>query len=95
MKSLHRLAPVVVAGAPEFRMMAVAVTAQPSFTAEKPRMLFQTPFGTAANVRGYDVTPDGQRFLMVQPKNTTPIKPAEMIFVQNWFEELKRRVPVH
>ncbi len=94
-RELYYQEPIVVAGAPEYKMMAVAVTAQPSFTAEKPRMLFQTPFGYAANVRGYDVTPDGQRFLMVQPKDTTPIKPAEMILVQNWFEELKRRVPVH
>ena len=94
-RELYYQEPIVVAGAPEYKMMAVAVTAQPSFTAEKPRMLFQTPFGYAANVRGYDVTPDGQRFLMVQPKDTTPIKPAEVILVQNWFEELKRRVPVH
>ena len=36
---------------------------------------------------------DGQRFLMVKP----PAKPAaapQIIVVQNWFEELKARMPV-
>ena len=38
------------------------------------------------------ITPDGQRFLMIQP--VEPEQPATPItVVLNWFEELKRRVP--
>ena len=41
---------------------------------------------------GYDITPDGQRFLMVQP--TDPEQPATQInVVLNWFDELKKKVP--
>jgi hypothetical protein len=49
----------------------------------------------AANLRGYDVTPDGQRFLMVQERERPPITPTQVVLVQNWFEELRRRVPVN
>ena len=42
--------------------------------------------------RGSDKS-DGQRFLMIQ--NVEPEQPATQInVVLNWFEELKRRVPV-
>jgi hypothetical protein len=56
-------------------------------------MLFQGRYGASAIIRGYDVTPDGRRFLMVQPKERPPVDAAEMILVQNWLEELKRLVP--
>jgi hypothetical protein len=40
----------------------------------------------------YDVSADGQRFLMVKelPQATSP---TQINVVLNWFEELKRRVP--
>jgi eukaryotic-like serine/threonine-protein kinase len=75
------------------RMMAVAVTAAPSFVASPPRLLFEGRYGATAIVRPYDVSPDGQRFLMVKQKERTPISASQMILVQNWFEELKARVP--
>ena len=48
---------------------------------------------TSAATRAYDVTRDGKRLLAVQEKDRPPIKVTEMILVQNWIEELKRRVP--
>jgi hypothetical protein len=40
----------------------------------------------------YDVSPDGQRFLMIQPiEEEAP--PTQINVVLNWAEELKRRVP--
>ncbi len=48
--------------------------------------------------RPYDITPDGQRFLMVFPADqadSVAETPDEHIhIVLNWFEELKERVPV-
>ena len=41
--------------------------------------------------RGYDISPDGERFIAVYPEE--PIVPV-IHFVQNWFEELNERVPV-
>ena len=57
------------------RMMAVDVTTQPAFSAGKPRMLFErqyfsTPF--PQTFPRYDVTRDGQRFLMIKQGCTSP-----------------------
>ncbi|MCI0423329.1 MAG: hypothetical protein L0387_09395 [Acidobacteria bacterium] len=40
----------------------------------------------------YDVTPDGQRFIMLK-SGDKPASAAQINVVLNWFEELKRRVP--
>ena len=75
------------------RMMAVTVGLGPTFTAGAPRVLFQGNYGATAGIRGYGVTADGRRFLMVQQKERPPVRASEMILVQNWLEELKARVP--
>lgn len=50
---------------------------------------------TPNTLRSYDVSADGQRFLMIKNAETGPsASAARIIVVQNWFEELKRRVPV-
>ncbi|MGD0957224.1 MAG: protein kinase [Candidatus Acidiferrales bacterium] len=75
------------------KMMAVDITTQPSFSVGKPKMLFQGSYlPTAFTVPYYDVSPDGQRFLMIKPdeKNTSL---TQIVVVQNWFEELKQKVP--
>jgi hypothetical protein len=75
------------------RMMAVEITTEPAFSAAKPRLVFQGDYVRGAiYTRGYDVTPDGRRFLMM--KSSEPEAAAtEIQFVTNWIEELKRRVP--
>jgi serine/threonine-protein kinase len=75
------------------RMIAVPVTLGSTFTAGAPRQLFEGRYGATAAIRAYDVSTDGRRFLMVQPKERPPVAAAEMILVQNWLEELKARVP--
>ena len=50
------------------KMMAVDIATQPSFVAGKPRMLFEGPYvPTPLTIPNYDVSPDGQRFLMLKP----------------------------
>jgi Tol biopolymer transport system component len=76
------------------KMMAVDVTTQPSFSVGKPKMLFEgryepSPFPNS----NYDVSPDGQRFLMLKPVEQAEAAPTQINVVLNWFEELKRRVP--
>jgi serine/threonine-protein kinase len=75
------------------RMMAVAVATAPRFAASTPRILFEGRYGATGMVRPYDVSLDGQRFLMVKQKDRAPVYASQMILVQNWLEELKRRVP--
>ena len=73
------------------KMMVVPIQLKPTFTAGTPRMLFEGRYGLTANIRGYDVAPDG-RFLMVQQKDRPATRVADMVIVQNWIEELKQKV---
>ncbi len=41
----------------------------------------------------YDISPDGERFLMIKDVSSDGTSPQELILVQNWFEELERLVP--
>ena len=77
------------------RMMAVPVTSQAaSFTAGRPAVLFEGSYVAStfplAGVT-YDVTPDGKRFLMLKEQATST---THINVVVNWFEELKRLVPL-
>jgi len=80
-------------GATTREWIAVPLTTAPSLRFGAPRVLFQARYQTTLTARGYDVTSDGQRFLMVSVDERPPIKVTQMILVQNWVEELKRRVP--
>ena len=76
------------------KMMAVDIATQPGFTAGKPRMLFEGRYETAPfPIANYDVSPDGQRFLMLKASETGGAAPTQINVVLNWFEELKRKVP--
>jgi len=77
------------------KMMAVDIATQPVFTAGKPRMLFEGQYQLApATAPNYDVSPDGQRFLMIKAsEQASSSSLTQIVVVQNWFEELKRRVP--
>jgi eukaryotic-like serine/threonine-protein kinase len=70
------------------KMMAVDVTTSPRFAVATPRLLFEGQDFTNA----WDVSPDGQRFLMVKPVEQQQAA-TQINVVLNWFEELKRRVP--
>jgi serine/threonine protein kinase len=73
------------------KMMAVDYTAQPSFSAGKPRMLFQGPYTpTPRSAADYDVSSDGQRFLMLKAAEQVP---GEINVVVNWPDELKQKAP--
>jgi hypothetical protein len=67
-------------------MMAVQIETSPSFRAGVPKLLFEGRYGF-----GYDVAPDGKRFLMVKPGPTEPARTVDALVVVNWFEEVRRR----
>ena len=66
------------------RMMVVEVSATPSgFSAGKPRLLFEGKYLAGGRTGAYSVSPDGQRFLMIQ--TVEPEQPATQInVVLNW-----------
>jgi len=76
------------------QVWAVDVRTDGGFSTGKPRLLFERPGYSPGNpTRSYDLSQDGQRFLMVKQEQRTPAPVTEMTLVQNWFEELKRLVP--
>jgi eukaryotic-like serine/threonine-protein kinase len=76
------------------KMMAVDISTQPGFVAGKPRQLFEGKYLPDPYARAnYDVSPDGQRFLMLKPSEQTGNAPTQINVVLNWFEELKQKVP--
>jgi len=80
----------------EEAMMIVRIETEPAFTHGAPQVLFRGSYFRSRN-RNYDISPDGQRFLMLkeveQTEETSAPTQDALIIVQNWFEELKRLVP--
>jgi Tol biopolymer transport system component len=75
-------------------MYAVPVTINgASLSVGAPRELFQGGFGGTGPARGYDVTPDGTRFLFVRGVELPPPPPAQLVLVEHWSQELKRKAP--
>jgi Tol biopolymer transport system component len=76
------------------QVWVVDVRTDGGLTIGKPRFLFEkSGFNRAYPIRAYDLSRDGQRFLMVKFENRKPTPVTEMVLIQNWFEELKRLVP--
>jgi Tol biopolymer transport system component len=75
-------------------VIAVEIATQPGFVAGKPRKLFEGRYEPApVPIANYDVSPDGQRFLMLKPTEQAQVAPTQINVVLNWFEELKQKVP--
>ena len=76
--------------APDRKMMAADVKLEGSvFEAGVPKVLFQTNVVSYPNPRNvYDVSADGQRFIIVTPPEETSSTP--IIVVANWTTDLKR-----
>jgi eukaryotic-like serine/threonine-protein kinase len=85
---------------PDGRIVAVPIEPGPGFRAGNPQVIVEGPFATllpGVNGRMYDVSRDGQRFLMVRSDDSgeQAAPPPQIVVVQNWFEELKRLAPVN
>ena len=79
------------------QMLAVSVQSGNALVAGRPEVLFERGYPPiTTGWRPYDVSPDG-RFAMItlggagSDTDTAP----NVILVQNWFEELRRLVPVN
>jgi len=71
------------------KIMTVDVQTSPTFHAGSPKVLFETAMGAE-----FDVAPDGRRFLIVKHAEAQPGRQNDLRIVLNWFEELRRRVPL-
>ena len=57
--------------------------------------MFDAKYAEPFPPRHYDVSSDGQRFLMIKDSadGDPKVRPATMVVVEHWFEELKVRLP--
>jgi len=73
------------------KWMVVSISSEPEFSPGAPQLLFEGLYNDVPGL-SYDVTPDGQRFLVLKPEYDDS-EVRELHVVTNWFEELKRLVP--
>jgi Tol biopolymer transport system component len=79
------------------RLISVELTGDDTVTAGPERLLPISGFSVVGAYRDYDITPDGERFLMVFSEDYAAPAGAprrQVNVVLNWFEELADRVPV-
>jgi hypothetical protein len=75
-------------------VIVVPVEAGSGFAPGSPTVLFEGQYAETLGGRNYDVSPDGQRFLMLKESGPDGgAAQARFIVVENWFEELRQRVP--
>jgi len=67
------------------QLVSVPVTTVGSFSAGTATVLFEGRFDSSA----YDVSPDGTRFMTLQPPDAGP---PQFMVVTNWFAEVARLV---
>ncbi len=76
------------------RIMVVDVPGG-SISARSPsRMLFGGRYAESGPVRSYDVSPDGDRFVMEIPAAPERHPATQVNIILNWFEKLAELVPV-
>jgi hypothetical protein len=72
-------------------LVVVDVPPGPVFIPGPPRVLFNArPYRLARNRQQYDVSPDGQRFLMIRELREGPAE--EIVIAENWLAELQARI---
>ena len=79
------------------RLMVVPIELGPNLHVGEATSLFEGQYFTRPDLRSYDVSPDGQRFLMIKRAGAATTEPGarpEAVLVKNWLEELTRLVPV-
>ena len=75
----------------------VETTSSPRISASAPRLLFthrgMQPQTFEFQDAGFDLSPDGQGFLMLVPRAESESMLGQLVVVLNWFQELNTVVP--
>jgi eukaryotic-like serine/threonine-protein kinase len=78
------------------QIFAVPIQSASRLIVGRPQVLFEYPILPApGGARPYDVAPDGRFIIIGRGQENTPNASQNLVLVQNWLEELKRRVPVN
>jgi hypothetical protein len=75
-------------------MVAAYAVKDDSFEADKPRMWSERQIG--GNLLNFTLAPDGRRIVALMPVETAEAQKAQnqVIFLENFSEELRRKVPI-
>lgn len=65
-----------------------------AFLADKLRVWSQRPIASFSTTRSYDPAPDGKRIVALMPADAPQAAQSHVIFLLNFFDELRRRAPV-
>jgi hypothetical protein len=67
-----------------------------SFVSDKPRVWSEKKIGIPGQTANYDLAPDGKRIAALMPVETAEPQKAQnqVIFLENFLDELRRNVPV-
>ena len=81
------------------RIMVAGYTVQgDSFVRDKPRLWSEKALakGITFNVRNVDLAPDGKRIVALMPTEGSETQQSQhhVVFLENFFDELRRRAPV-
>ena len=77
------------------QVFVVQMTPGNSLAVGVPTVLFEGSYWPSVlRGRPYDVSPDGDRFVMVRQSAATPDTPRSLVLVLNWDQELLERVPI-
>ena len=79
----------------EKELMTVTISGGSELRVGRPRRLFSRRMKGSVPTKSYDVSPDGERFLIVDAPDREFLTVTEIHLVVNWFEELKRLVPTN
>ena len=66
-----------------------------SFKADTPRVWSERRFSARPRLRSFDLHPDGERVVLAAaPDNESVVKQDTLVFIFNFFDELRRLAPV-
>jgi serine/threonine-protein kinase len=74
-------------------IFSVSIETQADFKPGRSQLLFEKPVVESSPSFSFDVSHDGQRFIMPGLPEADLTAVHQLIVVQNWFEELERLVP--
>ena len=81
---------------PDNRLMVASYAVEgDSFKADKPRVWSERRFMLRPGFRSFDLHPDGERVVLAAaPDNASAVKQDKLVFIFNFFDELRRLAPV-
>jgi serine/threonine-protein kinase len=90
-----RTRPEIFYASPDNRLMVASYTVEGnSFKADKPRVWSERRFMPRPRNRSFDLHPDGERFVLAAAlENESAVKQDKLVFIFNFFDELRRIAP--